>query len=76
MSVPEFRLWQAFDRHHEPFGREWEQVYRIIVALGVKNKDGSVVREEQVTPLIPAPMTPEQLAARVRMMVKRQQPEQ
>ena len=74
MSVPEFRLWQAFDRHHEPFGREWEQVYRIIVALGVKNRDGSTVREEQVTPLIPAPMTPEQLASRVRQM--KQQTEQ
>jgi hypothetical protein len=48
-------------------------VYRIIASSGVKNRDGSAVREEQVTPLIPAPMTPEQLAARVRMM---KQPEQ
>ena len=74
MSVAEFRIWWAFDRHHEPFGREWEQAWRIIVALGVKNKDGSAVRQEQVTPLIPAPMTPEQLAARVRQMT--QPPEQ
>jgi hypothetical protein len=73
MSAAEFRLWWAYDKHHEPFGREWEQVWRIVAALIGRKNDGSPIRMEDVAPYLPPPMTPEELAAKVAEMRKRQQ---
>ena len=71
MPVPEFRLWWAYDKHLEPFGREWEQVWRIVSALMTK-RDGTPLRMDECTPLSPPPMTPAELAAQVARMSRRE----
>lgn len=58
-------MWWAFDRHHEPFGREWEQVWRVVAALIGKKPDGTAVTMEDCTPYIAPPMSPEELAAKL-----------
>jgi hypothetical protein len=70
MSVAEFRLWRAFDRHLEPFGREWQQIWRLIAVLA-KKPDGSVPREDECTPLIPPPLTREELEAKLARVMGR-----
>ncbi|NBW15369.1 MAG: hypothetical protein EBR82_45975 [Caulobacteraceae bacterium] len=59
----ELREWLAFHRFVAPFGDEWRQTARTIVATLAPYSSGRALREEDYMPIEKPPMTGAEIAA-------------
>jgi hypothetical protein len=63
MPVTLLREWMAFDRHVEPFGREWEQAGMLAALTIAPHVKGRTPKPEDFMPIRRPPMTGAEIAA-------------